>query len=332
MAFYGRTQPSLAANIIKEGVSAKGCNIMGFSNLPVIEIGAGGGIADPNTPEISTANFLSMILAGTNPKILFFQLAGQLLIGLPGWFEGCSKTDAKGRAAWDALAQAEAGLIQQQGLKPVVSVEPYDNNPQPAAVKVEAVGIEQQDSKPVIAAESFVIGQNQDVTVTWDLRSEFWAQIHGCQGEWAWTKILCNQNGRTHTAWEKIVRAQGAVAFPFGGTFGESSGSEKIKLPAGQYILLAVSTGGTNYKVTHPGLSYARASVAYAIPKKILPFLGGVGTGFMGFVKKYWPWLLVGTGGAVGIGVAAKALVGSRRRNSYDGRSNYARPGRDRNW
>lgn len=296
---------------------------MGFSNLPVIDFGAGGGIADPNTPEISTANFLGMILAGTDPKILFVQLATQLLMGLPGWFEGCSKTDAKGRAAWESLAQAEAGLVQQQGLKPVVSVEPYDDNPQPAAVKAEVVGEEQQDSKPAIAAESFVIGQNQDVTVSWDLRSEFWAQIHGCQGEWAWAKILCNQNGQIHTAWEKKVQATGSITFPFGGTFGESSGTEKIKLPAGQYVLLAVSTGGTNYKVTHPGLSYAKASVSYSIPKKILPFLGGMGTGFANFVKKYWAWMLVGTGGAVGIGIAANALVKSRRRNSYGGRGQY---------
>lgn len=293
-------------------MSVKGCSIMGFSNLPVFDFGAGGGIADPNTPEISTLGFLNFILAGTKPEILFVQLAGQFLAGLPGWFEGCSKTDAKGRAAWDSLGQAEASLISQQGLKPVVSVQPYDDNPQPASIQVKAVGVEQKDSKPTFDIKSFVIGQDQTITVAWDLRSEFWAQVDGCQGEWAWAKILCNHNGQIHTAWEKVVQATGTILFPLGGKFGESKGEETVALPAGQYVLLAVSTGGTPYKVTHPGLSYANASVSYAIPKKLIPFLGGMGNKAMEFVKKYWPWLLVGTGGAIGISMTAKALTGKK--------------------
>jgi len=155
---------------------------MGFSDLPTIEVGAGGGIADPNTPAIEPWQFLSMIMAGTNPKIMLIQLAAQAFMNLPGWFEGCSKTDSKGRAAYDQLRQAEASLIQNQGLKPIANVNPYDDQPQPASVRTEAVGEEQQDSRPAISAESFVVGQNQEVTISYDLRSEFWAQIHGCQG------------------------------------------------------------------------------------------------------------------------------------------------------
>jgi len=293
---------------------------MGFANLPTIDVGAGGGIADPNTAEISPATFLSMILAGTDPKVLFFQLASQALMNLPGWIQGCQQTDAKGRTAYDQLKQAEAGLISQQGLKPVVSVEPYDKNPQPAMVQVEAVGQESKDSKPTVDAEQFVIGQNQQVEITYDLRSEFWAPNDGCQGEWAWVKILCNQNGQLHTVWEKLVQAHGSLLFWAGSSLGESSGTEKMRLPAGQYVLLAVSTGGTSYKVTFPGLSYAKASISYSIPKPLIPFLGGMGNKVGAFVKKYWPWLLVGTGGVVGVGMVAKTLVGKRRKNDYGGR------------
>lgn len=269
---------------------------MGFPGIPTVEVGATGGIADPNREAITPAQLLTMIMADSDPKLMAINFAIDILSRLPGWFKSCSETHSKATMMYDQLRQLEGQMLNEHGLKPVVNVEPYDNNPTRASLSLQAIGPEMQaNEQPAVAIEAFVIGQNQKVTITYDLFSEYWGPWHGCQGEWSWVKIIGNKNGQPWTVFERCAKASGTW---YGiGQLGEVKGQEVVTFPTGQYIIITASSGSATDKINKiigkgTPYSYARATVDYDVPKEIKSFLG-IGGG----IAAVLPWLLIGSGG-----------------------------------
>lgn len=113
-----------------------------------------------------------------------------------------------------------------------------------------------------------VIPYTQAVKVRWHI----WGHGAVCHEDIARVEIIGNQNGQKFVPFAKQVR--GIYRFPVTTITQHDKGETTIQLPAGGYILRAISGG--DYSGANITVEYSRVE---AVPLKISPILIGTGIG-----------------------------------------------------
>ena len=195
---------------------------------------------DPRDDYIAAQESALAVLVQENKALIISSITAWLGLGGP-WaavasfllgqlIDECTDVDRKNRVFEEQLRQSiAANLGNLEPRAPMACPEGVTLIPNSVEVRATEIG------QPV--AVPLVIACDQDVTIHYSLNGH---AASPCHQDLALVWIVTSQGGRGVVVWSKSARG---IARVFNPESVSASGTETVRLPAGNYVLLAAFTG-----------------------------------------------------------------------------------------